>query len=226
MSKIEAVLFDCDGVVVDSAGLQTQAELTAVSVFAEEHGLSLPDSIAWDQMVGWGRRQIAAQIFNIQDDSDLADLFRQAVVDRSVDIATEDNCPLIPGVRSFTGYMATLGFKVGLATSSNRSIYDKYCAINQIDFIPRELTVAFGEAQDNKPKPGPYLEVARRMNIDPKCSLVIEDSESGVTAARHAGATVLAIATTKPASYLRQRTDAHYVAQDFEEAAHFIRTHL
>ncbi|MGC1176666.1 MAG: HAD family phosphatase [Candidatus Saccharimonadales bacterium] len=219
MKKIEAVIFDCDGVVVDSTELQKQAEQDTAISFAEEHSLDYdPEITNWDAMQGWARKKIAAAIYGIPADSEQADAFRLAVVDTTVEIACPDNTPLIPGVEAFADYMALRGLKLGLATASNRKIYSRYCELNAMDFFSPRYIVAHDECRDNKPKPGPFLEVMRRMHVAPERTLVIEDSGSGITAGRYAGAIVLGLATTKPLDYLRAKTDAHLVAEDFQEA--------
>lgn len=220
MNRLEAVIFDCDGVVVDSDRLQREAEQQAALAFAEEHGYAYdPEATDWDTMQGWARTRIAANIFGITPDSEEADKFRLAVVDTTVQIACEDNLALIEEVEPFADYLAVRGLKLGLATSSNRKIYNRYCALNPMDFFPPSYIVAHGECKDDKPKPGPFLEVMRRMDVAPERTLIIEDSGSGITAGRYAGALVLGLATTKSAEYLRARTDAHLVAENFKEAA-------
>lgn len=223
MANVEAVIFDCDGVVVDSQNLQTQAEQRTAQSFSEMHGLPYdPNSIDWASMEGWGRTKIAAKIFGIEADSEVAEEFREAVVDTTVEIACNENLRLVDGVDSFMDFMRLKGVTLGLATSSNRRIYQQYCVVSRIDYFRPEFVVAHREAVDSKPKPGPYLEVMKRMDVDPRRTLVIEDSSSGIAAGRYAGAIVLGLATSKSEDYLME-TDAHIVAGDFEEAARLLQ---
>ena len=60
----------------------------------------------------------------------------------------------------------------------------------------------------------------------PEHTLVIEDSGSGISAGRYAGAKVLAIATTKPVEYLRTKTGANLVAENFKDAAQILQPYL
>jgi HAD superfamily hydrolase (TIGR01509 family) len=224
MKTIEAVIFDCDGVVVDSDALQREAEQQTALSFAEEQNLPYDSSVVdWDSMQGWARKKIASSIFSVPIDSAQADNYRLAVVDKTVEIATPDNLPLIPGVTAFANYMTMRGLVLGLATASNRKIYSRYCELNDIDFLSPRYIVAHGECKDDKPKPGPFLEVMQRMNVMPERTLVIEDSGSGITAGRYAGAIVLGLATTKSSEYLRTKTGAHMVAENFKDAAHTIQ---
>jgi HAD superfamily hydrolase (TIGR01509 family) len=221
MKHIEAVIFDCDGIIVDSAQLQAQAEQATAAPFAEQHGLNYdPETIDWSGMEGWARKKIAASIYGIPVESEEADKFRVAVIEKTVEIACDDNLSLIPGIEAFTDYLILRGLKLGVATSSNRKIYSRYCELHQIDFAPPGNIVTYGEAKENKPKPDPFIEIMRRMNVASERTLVIEDSGSGITAGRRAGAIVLAIATTKSTEYLHTKTGAHIVTEDFKKAAH------
>lgn len=227
MKTIEAVIFDCDGIVVDSDQLQKDAEQQTAAAFAEEYGLRYdPEQIDWDSMQGWARRKIAASIYSVSAESEIADKFRLAVVDKTVEIACEDNLSLVPGITDFRSYLAMRGLTMGLATASNRMIYRRYCELNQIDFFHPGYIVAQGECKDDKPKPGPFIEVINRMRIDPDRTLVVEDSGSGITAGRYAGALVLGIATTKSLEYLRSKTGAHLTAADFKDAARLLQPYL
>lgn len=222
----EAVLFDCDGVLVDSANLQTAAEQSTASSFALSHGFEFdPGLVDWSSLSGLGRRQIAANLFNIPANSIEAEQFRAAVVDTTVGI-TDVELPLIEGVNTFIEYLVLKGLKLGLATSSDRRIYNKYCELQSIDYFPPGFIVAFGECQSDKPLPGQYLELMNRMHVKPEKTLVIEDSKGGITAGLFAGANVLALATTKSVKYLHRETDAHYVARNFRVAARQIQSEL
>lgn len=64
MKTIEAVIFDCAGVVVDSDQLQRDAEQQTVPIFAEANG--------WESMQGWARKKIASTIFGVEFESEHA----------------------------------------------------------------------------------------------------------------------------------------------------------
>ena len=226
MTKIEAVIFDWDGVVSDSAGLQVEAEQVAAQALAEERGIELDvASIDWTAFEGWGRVKIAASLFNVEPTAALAETYRNQVVDASVSIINEGKLSPVEGVLSFFDYMRMRVGPLAVATSSNRKILDPSIALfglgNHI-----LTTVAHRECVDDKPKPGPYIEAMRRLHVAPERTLVVEDSASGITAGRCAGAMVLGIATTKSAEYLRTSTDAQLVAEDFKQAANLLQSYL
>lgn len=224
MSRIEAVILDCDGVVVDSDKLHDETEQKTAITFAEEHHLDYdPDSADWKLMRGWARINIAERIYRVPSSSELADLFRLAVVEAILEVASTDNLSLIAGITPFVGFLRQQTLELGLATMSNRRIYTRYCELLPMDFFHTDYTVAQSEAIDDKPKPGPYREVMRRMGVPPEKTLIMEDSVSGIEGARYSGAIVLGLATTKSPEHLRTKTSAHLVATDFKDAARQIR---
>ncbi len=67
--------------------------------------------------------------------------------------------------------------------------------------VPKVL-VAAEDVREGKPSPEPYLMAARRLGVDPSRCVVFEDTPAGIEAGRAAGATVIGISTTFPATSL------------------------
>jgi beta-phosphoglucomutase-like phosphatase (HAD superfamily) len=228
--QIETVLFDCDGVVIDSASLQQAAEKATVPLFAAKFGLDCdPSAIDWPKLSGKSRKAIAAEIFGIPIDSDEADKFRLAVVDTTVEmIGNESTPPLVEGVEEFMSYMALRGLPFGMATSSNRAILTAYQRVHPIlvDRFRPGYVVAHGECVDDKPKPGPYMELMKRMGVVDSRTAIIEDSRGGIAAAYEAGGIAIGIVPPDAKDpdayhhYLQTKTKAHFVARDYP---HLIR---
>lgn len=223
---IEAILFDWDGVVSDSDGLSEEAEqISAVNLAAQIGMESDIASTDWAQFRGWPRVKIAATLFNIDKNHELTETYRQKVVDTSVEIMGPHNLRPIEGVEPFLNYTQRHIGVLGVATSSNRRILDPSIQLFGLTNYFRE-TLAHRECREDKPQPDQYLELMRRFNVDPKRTLVIEDSPSGITAGRYSGALVLAIATTNTEGYLRRSTDAHLVAKDYKHAVHLLAPYM
>jgi beta-phosphoglucomutase len=222
---IEAIIFDIDGVVVDSDKLQVEAEKETARILAEELGVELDfDNIDWVQFQGWGRTKIAKTLFGTETPDNVCEDYRERVVGTSVEIMTPDNLTPIKDINNFMDFLVVRGILLGAATSSNRRIYSGYTEI--IDMSRIRTSVAHRECVDDKPNPGPFREVMRRLNVESEDTLVIEDSANGITAGRRAGALVLGLATTKPPEFLQSSTGAHLVAEDFRHAAHLLQPHL
>ena len=219
---IKAVLFDFDGVIADSERLQVEAEQSAAAAMATEMAMELDmEGIDWTKFRGWARLKIAAELFGVEPEHEIAEDYRLRVVDHTLEVMGDHNLSHIDGIRPFLVHTRWHLGNLAIATSSHRRILD-----SALDFLDLGSyftdTVANREALDDKPGPGQYAELMRRANLRPDETLVIEDSASGITAGRFAGATVLAIATTKSADFLQSQTGAHMVAENYEQAVHLI----
>ena len=99
--------------------------------------------------------------------------------------------PLLPGaveaVRRAAG-----AFPLGLASSSNRPIFEEVLELARIADCFR-ATVSSEEVERGKPAPDVYLEAARRLGADPARCAAVEDSHAGIRSAKSAGMRVIAI---------------------------------
>jgi len=182
---IEAVVFDLDGVLVQSEELWDAARRELVA----EAGLDWPPD-ATDAMMGmssleWSR-YVHEQIGVPAD----PEAINAAVLER-VEARYRSDLPWIPGAREAVARMAAR-WPLGLATSSNREIID--LVVEEGGFGDAfAATVSSEEVGRGKPAPDVYLEVVRRMDVEPVRSAAIEDSTNGLLAARAAGMRVVAI---------------------------------
>jgi HAD superfamily hydrolase (TIGR01509 family) len=102
-----------------------------------------------------------------------------------------EHLPAIPGAREAVERLAAR-WPLGLASSSNRELID--LALELLGVKPLfAATVSSEEVARGKPAPDVYLEVARRLGVDPTHAAAVEDSNNGILAAKAAGMRVLAI---------------------------------
>ncbi|MGI9027502.1 MAG: HAD family hydrolase [Candidatus Saccharimonadales bacterium] len=222
--KLHAAIFDWDGVVADSAHLQVEAEKRTAVTMADEY--AIPFDVHrrdWDRFEGWGRTKIAKYIFDADDE--LAEIYRERVIDTSVEIIRPAILKPISGARGFIDFLKNRNLPLGIATSSSSKILHPSLKLfgMERDF---QYAVCHREALDDKPLPGPYRKVMNYLNVEARRTLVIEDSKSGIEAGLAAGALVMAISTTKPVNYLRNNTRAHLVAEDYEHATYLVAPYL
>lgn len=187
INKFEAVIFDMDGVLIDSEPLwkiamqevfdEVGCPLTRKD-FQKTVGLRIDEVIDfWYHEVGW-------EGYSKQEVEDM-------IMQRMVVLIHENGDPL-PGVLETIDFLKKKGLKIGLATSSYSilidAVLDALGIANQFDKTHSAEHEKYG-----KPHPSVYLTVAEELNVNPKHCLVIEDSLNGVIAGRAAKMKVVCI---------------------------------
>lgn len=174
---VDALLFDSDGVLVDSHG---RGEL-AWTRLAEEFGLDVATVLA--EMPGVPAAQTLARHLD-------GDRLR-AAVDRleDLEVETAHGTPPIAGARALLRSLPDDAYAF-VTSASHRLAVARWSAAG-ID-PPRHVVTA-DDVDRGKPFPEPFLVGARRLGVDPARCVVFEDSEAGGTAARAAGAAVVAV---------------------------------
>jgi HAD superfamily hydrolase (TIGR01509 family) len=185
VTDIAAVIFDLDGLLVDSEAVWDEVRKR----FTEENGGHWHDGAQRDMMgmssVEWSRyvrdrlgvrmepERISAEVADR-----VADLYRQ-------------HLPLLPGAVESVRSLAA-EWPLGLASSSNRHVIDLVLDEAGIAGSFR-ATVSSEEVGAGKPAPDVYLEAARRLAVEPTECAAIEDSTNGIRSAHAAEMTVIAV---------------------------------
>src|SRR5699024_5669897 len=122
-----------------------------------------------------------------------------AAFTRIEELETDD----VEGVVALPGVLAAVadlaGARIAVATSATRGL----AAVRlEAAGIGIDEVVTVDDVERGKPAPDPFVEAARRLEVDPTDCLVCEDAPSGVAAARAAGCAVLAVTTTSLAGEL------------------------
>ena len=184
-STIEAVVFDLDGVIVDSEHVWDAAR----EALAREHGGNWHEAAQADMMgmssVEWSRYM--HEVIGLKDPPEEI----SAEVVRRLQATYQEELPLIDGAGEAVARLAGR-WPLGLASSSNREIIDLVLDLSALDRFFR-VTVSSEEVPRGKPSPDVYLEAARRLGADPSRSAAVEDSRSGILSASAAGMRVVAI---------------------------------
>jgi HAD superfamily hydrolase (TIGR01509 family) len=183
--KIEAVVFDLDGILVQSEELWDAARRE----LAAEHGIEWPDG-ATDAMMGMSSKEWSRYVHDEVGVPDSPETINEKVL-AWVEKRYRDELPWIEGAQEAVRRMAN-AVPLGLATSSNREIIDIVLEVGGFEdlFV---TTVSSEEVERGKPAPDVYLEATRRMDVDPANAAAIEDSTNGLLAAHNAGMRVIAI---------------------------------
>jgi len=182
---IDAVIFDLDGVLLDSEQVWNAAkeELT------RERGGRWPERAPRDMMgmssVEWSRFVRDELGVDMPAEEISADVVRR------VERIYRERLPLVDGARDAVERAAER-WPLGLASSSNREIIDLVLELAGLADRFR-VTVSSEEVERGKPAPDVYLEAASRLRVEPERCAAIEDSENGIRSAKAAGMRTIAV---------------------------------
>jgi len=181
---IDAVVFDLDGVLLDTEELWDEARRQ----LAEERGGRWHEQ-AQRAMMGMSSPEWSRYM---HDEIGLPDPPEEiaAEVVRRLEELYRERLPVIPGAIEAVRRLGQR-WPLGVASSSNRPLIDLFLELTgTADFF--QATVSSEEVARGKPAPDVYLEAARRLGVDPGRAVAIEDSENGIRSAAAAGMHVIA----------------------------------
>lgn len=192
MTRPAAVLFDCDGVIVDSEGPTFDlliADLATRGLPLTRHELETDYVGGTIETVANRARAAGAQL----PEGWVAEIYARMYA------ILAHGTPLIPGVLAVLGRLDAAG--IPYAVGSNGPPEKMQISLGQHGLIPRFRAVLSGQAL-GRPKPAPdvYLAAARACGAAPATCVVIEDSPSGAKAALAAGIPCLGYAAHGPDS--------------------------
>jgi HAD superfamily hydrolase (TIGR01509 family) len=182
---IEAVVFDLDGIIIDSEHVWDEVRQR----LAEERGGTWHDQASRD-MMGMSSPEWSRYMRDVIGLSESPEEINAEVV-RRMNAAYEAGAPLIQGADEAVERLAAR-WPLGLASSSNRELIDLVLETSGLGRF-FEATVSSEEVPRGKPAPDVFLEAARRLGIEPTRCAAVEDSENGIHSAKAAGMRVLAI---------------------------------
>jgi HAD superfamily hydrolase (TIGR01509 family) len=190
---IEFVIFDCDGVLVDSERVASRV----LRDILNDHGGHVTDQEMISAFKGKTLPQLvplAKQHFAV----DLPDDFITRYHDRLYDAFRRELQP-IPGIISL---LDQLTLPCCVASNSGRERVELSLASTGLKPYFEDRIFTVDDVEHGKPAPDIYLLAAKTLNANPATTLVIEDSVTGVTAGIAAGMTVLGYADLTPADAL------------------------
>jgi len=182
---IDAVVFDLDGVILDSEELWDEVR----EELARERGGRWSDRAQAD-MMGMSSREWSRYMHEVVGLSEPPEEINREVVRRMLD-GYEELLPLIDGAVDAVRRIGAR-WPLGLASSSNRELIDRALELSGLAPLFRE-TVSSEEVARGKPAPDAYLEAARRLGVEPSRCAAVEDSTNGIRSAHAAGMRVIAI---------------------------------
>jgi HAD superfamily hydrolase (TIGR01509 family) len=182
---IEAVVFDLDGVLLDSEQIWDEVR----EQLARERGGRWHEG-AQRAMMGMSSTEWSQYMHDEIGLPESPDEISAEVV-RRLEEQYRQHLPLLDGAVEAVERLAAR-WPLGIASSSNREVIDLVLELSGLaPFF--KVTVSSEEVARGKPAPDVYLEATRRLGVTPDRSAAIEDSENGIRAAKAAGMRVVAI---------------------------------
>ena len=179
---IKAVIFDMDGVLVNSEPYHFEVE----KLIFKKIGINIKDSevesfvgLAMDKM--WGR---VKESYKLKDS--IANLVKEDTEFRTSYFAEIKDMKAIDGVKNLIQMIRNRGLKTAVASSSHNSLISTVLEKTDLTSCFPEIVSGF-EVEHGKPYPDIFLKTADILNLKAEECAVIEDSYNGVTAAKAAG---------------------------------------
>jgi HAD superfamily hydrolase (TIGR01509 family) len=182
---IEAVVFDLDGVLLDTEELWDEARQ---EIAEERGGRWRPD--AQKAMMGMSSPEWSRYMHDVIGVPDPPGQISDEVVERLEELYRRE-LPLIDGAVEAVRRIGAR-WPLAIASSSNRPLIDLFLELTGTEELFL-ATVSSEEVANGKPAPDVYLEAAARLGVGPERCAAIEDSENGIRSASAAGMLVVAI---------------------------------
>ena len=182
---IEAVVFDLDGVLLQSEEVWDEVREKYVRERGGRYDAAIQRAMMGMSSTEWSRF--------LHDEAGVPDDPREINLEvvRRMLAAYRERLPLVPGAVEAVHRLAAQ-FPLGLASSSNRELIDTVLDVSGL--APCfAATVSSEEVAHGKPAPDVYLEAARRVGVEPTRCAAVEDSHGGIRSAKSAGMRVIAI---------------------------------
>jgi beta-phosphoglucomutase len=186
------VVFDMDGVLVDSA----EPHFRSWQELAKENGVEVTRE-QFGSTFGRHNRDIIPLLFGSVSEERL-----KALSERKEEIYRElirDNAPVVPGAVPLVRALHRAGLKVGVGSSGPRANIDLVLRAMEVDEI-LDAVVSADDVTRGKPDPEVFSLACARLGLDPRRCVVVEDAPAGVEAGKAAGAAVIAVLRHHPAA--------------------------
>lgn len=178
---VDAVLFDMDGVVLDTEKLYTR--------FWQEAAHALGYPMTKEQALGMRSLNRGAGLAKMQSyfgpDVDY-DKIREKRIELMDDFVAREGVTVKPGIQQLLDYLKKQGIKTAIATSSPMERTLLYLSSVGLQDSFDELVSGY-MVEKGKPEPDIFLYAAKKLGVEPKRCIVLEDSPAGILAAHRAG---------------------------------------
>jgi HAD superfamily hydrolase (TIGR01509 family) len=211
VNPIQAIIFDMDGVIVDSEPRHERAfrEVFQEMGYGETHGMHFPDYYGrsdralWIDFIAKHRPPQTLEMLSAWKQERFLELIRQEQ-------------PIFNGLPELLEKLAPR-YQLAVASGSFHPVIDEVLALQNLRrFFP--VVVSVQDVPRGKPAPDVFLRAAALLSMEPNQCGVIEDSAAGVDAALAAGMSVIAITNTLPVEQLARATKVVRTFAEIEAA--------
>jgi HAD superfamily hydrolase (TIGR01509 family) len=193
-----AVLFDMDGLLVDSEPLWLGAETAVMARLGA--GWTAADQV---QLLGGSLDRTVRYLLAKATRPAPPEVVGEWLMSGMAERVRHRGVPLQPGARELLAEVAAAGLPHALVTGSERRFMDAVLACTGLRF---DALVCAEDVSVTKPDPEPYLLAAKLLGVDPARCIALEDSPNGVASAEAAGCRVIAVPSLVPIEQAPGRT--------------------
>ena len=196
MTKIKAILFDMDGVLIDAKDWHYEALNKALGVFGL--GISRYDHLhSFDGLPTKVKLNMLSEQYYLPEElHDFINQIKQQYTEEMVDV----NCSPLFNHEYALSRLKREGYKIAVCSNSIRKTIEKMMKKSALDTY-LDLIVSNEDVKRAKPDPEMYLKAIERLGFAPKECLVVEDNPNGIAAGKASGAYVLPVVTVYDVTY-------------------------
>ena len=184
---IKALIFDFDGLIIDSESPEFEAWHELFAEYGRELGPEL-----WADLVGRPPTHFDLYGYFCKHIDPVIEVEKLRQDRRARVIALTITQPILPGVEEYLQSATALGLRIGLASSSTRDhVRGHLHRLKLLDYF--HSIRCFEDTDRHKPDPTPYLKVLEDLGVKADEAIALEDSPNGVAAAKAAGIFCVAV---------------------------------
>lgn len=206
---MKAIIFDMDGVLTLTTSIQSEAESKVLS----RVGISINPEALVNKYCGWKDIDVLKDILqrnNINADSEKLRKEKWNIVYKKL---TQNGVSEIPGAKEIIEKLESHGYTLSVASATSAKFIN--IVLDKLGIKEKFAVIISGDdVKTGKPNPDIFLLTAKKLKIQPKECVVIEDAPTGVLAAKRAKMKCIAITTTHKREELK---DADKIIDSFKE---------
>lgn len=174
-----------DGLTINSEPQWLEAETELAAMYG--YTWTIEDQA---YCLGGPLSKVGQYISDLTNAAESGPFFHKKIIEIMTDKVSK-HADFMPGARELLNNLNLAGIPLALVSASPRSIVD--AALKHVQPLPFKTTISSDDVLVTKPDPEGYLMAAQRLEVDIRNCLILEDSITGVQAARASGAKVLAV---------------------------------